>query len=80
VEVDPAALKFDLVDLALAVLLTTSMERQRLSVPREVLERGQHVLNCHSARVAGCVLSSNKGRRGRSGAALFVPRDLHRSL
>jgi hypothetical protein len=43
VQIHPAALPFDLVDLALAVVLTTGLERQQLSVPRERLERGQHV-------------------------------------
>jgi hypothetical protein len=43
VQVHPAALPLDLVDLALAVVLTTGLERQQLSVPRERLERGQHV-------------------------------------
>jgi hypothetical protein len=43
VQVDSAALKFDLVELALAVLLTASLERQHLRVLRELLELSQHL-------------------------------------
>jgi hypothetical protein len=38
VEVHPAALPLDLVDLALAVILATGLEGQQLGVPREGLE------------------------------------------
>jgi hypothetical protein len=47
VQISPAALELDLVDLALAVLLTGSRERQHLSVPREPLQGGQHLANGH---------------------------------
>jgi hypothetical protein len=57
VQVDSAALKFDLVELALAVLLTASLERQHLRVLRELLELSQHLSNGHSAWVAWlCIL------------------------
>jgi hypothetical protein len=52
VQVHPAALPLDLIDLALAVVLTTGLERQQLSVPRERLERGQHVSYSHPLSVA----------------------------
>jgi hypothetical protein len=51
-QVHPAALPLDLIDLALAVVLTTGLERQQLSVPRERLERGQPVSNSHSLSLA----------------------------
>jgi hypothetical protein len=38
VQIDSAALKFDLVDLALAVVLAARLERQHLRVLREVLQ------------------------------------------
>jgi hypothetical protein len=56
-QVDLAALELDVIDLALAVLLTASLECQHLRVPRELLQRGQHLSNGHLSRVAGCVLS-----------------------
>jgi len=40
-QVHPAALPLDLIDLALAVLLAASLERQHLDVPWDVLELGQ---------------------------------------
>jgi hypothetical protein len=40
-QVDPAALELELVDLTLAVILTAGLERQHLQVTREVLELGQ---------------------------------------
>jgi hypothetical protein len=52
VQVDVAALPLDLVDLALAVVLTASLERQHLRVPRKLLQRAQHLLNGHSAKLA----------------------------
>jgi hypothetical protein len=42
-QVDPAAVPLDLVDLTLAVLLTTSLERQHLRILRELLELSQHL-------------------------------------
>jgi hypothetical protein len=41
VQIDPAALEFELVDLTLAVVLTTSLEGEDLQVARQVLELGQ---------------------------------------
>jgi hypothetical protein len=41
VQVHPAALELELVDLALAVLLTGGLERQHLQVARQVLKLGQ---------------------------------------
>jgi hypothetical protein len=41
VQVDPAALELELVDLALAVVLATGLEGQDLRVARQVLELGQ---------------------------------------
>jgi hypothetical protein len=52
VQEDAAALPLDLIDLALAVVLTTGLEGQQFGVPRERLECGQHVLYCHSLSVA----------------------------
>jgi hypothetical protein len=52
VQVHPAALPLDLIDLALAVVLTTSLEGEQLGVPRERLEGGQHVSYGHAPSVA----------------------------
>jgi hypothetical protein len=41
VQVDPAALELELVDLTLAVVLTTRLEGEDLQVARQVLELGQ---------------------------------------
>ena len=49
-QLDPAALPLDLVDLALAVLLAARLERQHLRVLREVLQPSQHLSNGHSQR------------------------------
>jgi hypothetical protein len=38
VQIHPAALQLELVDLALAVLLTPGLERQDLQVPGKVLQ------------------------------------------
>jgi hypothetical protein len=46
-QVDPAALERELIDLALAVVLTPSLERQQFCVPREPLEGGQQVSHSH---------------------------------
>jgi hypothetical protein len=43
VQVHPAALPLDLIDLALAVVLATRLERQQLGVPRKRLECCQQV-------------------------------------
>jgi hypothetical protein len=52
VQVDPAALKLEVVDLALAVLLTPGLKGQQLGVPRKRLEGRQHLSYCHALRVA----------------------------
>jgi hypothetical protein len=52
VEVDLAALPLDLIDLidlALAVVLTAGLEGQQLGVPREGLEGYQHVSHSHAS-------------------------------
>jgi hypothetical protein len=41
VQIDPAALEFELVDLAFAVVLATGLEGQDLQVAGEVLELDQ---------------------------------------
>jgi hypothetical protein len=51
-QVHPAALPLNLVDLALAVLLTASLEGQQLGVSRESLEGRKHVSYCHALSVA----------------------------
>jgi hypothetical protein len=40
VEVDPAALQFDLVDLSLAVVFAAGLEGQDLQASRKMLELG----------------------------------------
>jgi MFS family permease len=52
VQVNPAPLPLDLIDLALAVIFAASLEGEQLRVPREGLERYQHVSHCHALRVA----------------------------
>jgi hypothetical protein len=52
VQVHPAALRLDLIDLALAVVLAAGLEGEQLRIPRERLEGGQHVSNCHAPSVA----------------------------
>jgi hypothetical protein len=51
-QVHPATLPLDLIHLALAVILTASLEGQQLGVPRERLERGQHISHSHAPSVA----------------------------
>jgi hypothetical protein len=43
VQVDPAALPLDLIDLALAVVLAVGLRGQQLGVPRERLKGCQQV-------------------------------------
>jgi hypothetical protein len=50
VQVHPAALKFHLVDLALAVVLAAGLERQHRGVPRKLLQGGRHLSNRHASR------------------------------
>jgi hypothetical protein len=52
VQIDPGALELELVDLALAVVLTASLEGQDLQVAGEVLELGQQFSYRHPLTVA----------------------------
>jgi hypothetical protein len=52
VQVDPAALPLDLIDLAFAVVLTAGLEGQQLGVARERLEGSQQVSHGHAPSVA----------------------------
>jgi hypothetical protein len=52
VQVHPAALPLDLVDLAFAVVLAAGLECEQLCIPRERLECRQHVPYCHAPSVA----------------------------
>jgi hypothetical protein len=52
VQIHPAALKLEPVDLALAVVLTTSLEGQDLQVAGEMLELGQQFSYRHPLTVA----------------------------
>jgi hypothetical protein len=47
VQVDPAPLPLDLVDLALAVLLAAWFEGEQFRLPRKLLEFGQHLSDGH---------------------------------
>jgi hypothetical protein len=49
VQVDPAALERELVDLALAVVLAVGLERQDLQDAGQLLELGQQVSYCHAS-------------------------------
>jgi hypothetical protein len=51
-QVHPAALPLDFVDLAFAVLLAASLERQQLRVPGQLLQMGQQVSDRHSLSVS----------------------------
>jgi hypothetical protein len=52
VQIDPAALELELVDLTLAVLLATGLESEDLQVAGQVLELGQQFSYCHPLTVA----------------------------
>jgi hypothetical protein len=52
VQVDPAALELELVDLALAVVLAPGLKGEDLQIARKVLELSQHVSYCHPLSVA----------------------------
>jgi len=52
VQVDPAALEFELVDLAFAVVLAAGLEGQDLQVTGKVLKLGQQVSYRHALTVA----------------------------
>ena len=52
VQVDPAALEFELVDLAFAVVLAAGLEGQDLQVTGKVLKLGQQVSYRHALSVA----------------------------
>jgi hypothetical protein len=56
VQVDPAALELELVDLALAVVFAAGLEREDLQVAGEALELGQQVSYRHLRSVARQVL------------------------
>jgi hypothetical protein len=47
VQIHPAALKLELVDLALAVLLAAGLERQHLEVAGKMLQAGKELSNGH---------------------------------
>jgi hypothetical protein len=52
VQIHPAALPLHVIDLALAVVLASGLEGQQLGIPREHLERCQHVSYGHPLSVA----------------------------
>jgi len=52
VQVDPAALELELVDLALAVIFAAGLEGEDLKVAGQVLELGQQFLYGHPLTVA----------------------------
>jgi hypothetical protein len=52
VQVDPTALKLELVDLALAVILAAGLEREQFGISRELLQLGQQFSYRHALRVA----------------------------
>ena len=54
VQVDPAALELELVDLALAVLLAAGLEGEHLQVAGEVLQAGQESSYGHATQRNGC--------------------------
>ena len=57
VQVDPAALKLELVDLALAEVLATGLEGEDLQVARQMLELGQQFSYSHlTQRSAPCAV------------------------
>jgi hypothetical protein len=56
VQIHPAALPLHLIHLALALVLTTGLEREQLGVARKRLERCQHVSYSHALRVASWAL------------------------
>ena len=85
VQVDAAALELELVDLALAVVLATGLERQDLKVAGQVLELGQQFSYRHPTQssvpsaVGGLALgapgsigaSGNRAERACAGCARF---------
>ena len=52
VQVDPAALELELVDLAFAVVLAAGLEREQFGISRELLQLGQQFSHRHAVRVA----------------------------
>jgi hypothetical protein len=52
VQLHPAALPLDLIDLSLAVVLAAGLKSQQLRVSRERLEGCQHVSHGHAPSVA----------------------------
>jgi hypothetical protein len=68
VQVDPAALELELIDLALAVLLAPSLEGEYLQVAGKVLQLGQQFSYRHAltvARQARYVVGARGGRLDR---------------
>jgi hypothetical protein len=51
-QVHAAALPLDLVELALAVVLTAGLEGEHVCVPREALELGEQLSNRHALSVS----------------------------
>jgi hypothetical protein len=49
VQVDPAALELELVDLALAVILAAGLEREQFGISRELLQFGQQLPYRHAS-------------------------------
>jgi hypothetical protein len=75
VQVDPAALELELVDLALAVILATGLERQDLQVARQALELGQELSYRHLAQGSDACALREKQRAVRvEGSPLHLAR------
>ena len=62
VQIHPAALQLELVDLALAVVHAPGLERQHLQVPGEVLQVSQQFSYGHATQGNGCPQSVRKRR------------------
>jgi hypothetical protein len=52
VQVDPATLELELVDLPLAVVLAAGLEREQFGISRELLQLGQQFSYRHALSVA----------------------------
>jgi hypothetical protein len=52
VQIDPAALELEVVDLAFAVVLAAGLEGEDFQVARQVLQLGQQISNRHALSVA----------------------------
>jgi hypothetical protein len=51
-QIDPATLQLELVDLLLAVVLAGGLESEDLEVAGEALQLGQQLSHCHSPSVS----------------------------